>query len=88
MKMDPKDNRPAKGMMLMGFPWNGTSSGIGRAMALTRHGKSEDVKQIPLLVPDPLPVVMFRPASVPTTQSGTDSNIQIRNTLTMTRNGR
>lgn len=37
--MDPKLKSPANGIKPEGFPYHGTSCGIGLGMALTRHGK-------------------------------------------------
>jgi hypothetical protein len=36
--MEPKQSNPARGIKPLGLPYQGTSSGIGLGIALTRHG--------------------------------------------------
>jgi len=74
--MEPKLNKPARGIKAEGFPYHGTSCGIGLGMAFTRHGK--------LLA---VPLLEWRPKRVPTTQRGTETNKYRKKSFKITEKG-
>ena len=53
MKIDPNERSPANRIKFRAFPYQATFSGIGRAMAFTRHGNAVEEKH-----PAPLILVL------------------------------